>query len=229
MHSTTKDISELLSDFTTEDKGRVCSYIDSPNSIILTELLFDNAFKDLSPEEFAAVCSIFVTGARESDSSPSFSNTEPKVMAMYKRILEECAQLNDMTEAMNPTPPQQQQSTTQRAHQQNTASLLFDTRELGLEMVMPVLTWCRERNIASAMNAVPQGATVFPGNLARTLSRILNLLEQIGQAAAHIGDEQLSAKITQVEDKIKHGTLFVSSLHLLEIQEQRQKDLDSKM
>jgi superfamily II RNA helicase len=252
----TTNVTSLLSNFKTQAKGTVCSFIDNPNSVIITELLFDNALNDLTIPELAAVCSIFITSASASDQSASSSLYPDNIIQMHKRIVKECADLAQLTENVdkinndddgnnnnnnngnhNNNPTNEQIGPTDDEKLQNklnrdkkntetlaalkvSPSLLYDTREIGLQMVLPVLKWCETHNIEQSLEAAPGDGTLFPGNLSRALHRLLNLFAQIERGLETIGDETLLKKIRQTVEVVQSGTLFQSSLHLLEMQKQ---------
>ena len=50
-----------------EVKGRVACEVDSADELVITELIFNNSFSDLSVEQCVALCSCFVYGEKAND------------------------------------------------------------------------------------------------------------------------------------------------------------------
>lgn len=57
----------MNSDNVVEVKGRVACEVDSADELVITELIFNNSFSDLSVEQLVALCSCFVYGEKASD------------------------------------------------------------------------------------------------------------------------------------------------------------------
>jgi ATP-dependent RNA helicase DOB1 len=57
----------MNSDNVVEVKGRVACEVDSADELVITELIFNNSFSDLSVEQLVALCSCFVYGEKASE------------------------------------------------------------------------------------------------------------------------------------------------------------------
>ena len=57
----------LNADNVVEAKGRVACEVDSADELVITELIFNNSFSDLSVEQLVALCSCFVFGEKAKD------------------------------------------------------------------------------------------------------------------------------------------------------------------
>lgn len=149
------------------------------------------------------------------DWNNNWVKTKPFAFSMYEQVLFQCSELEREVgdDQVNQLLQSNQQATT-------SSSLLYDPREIGLQMVIPVLVWCKTHNIQKALDSASTPDSIFPGNLARILSRLLNLIDQLTQAATSCGNEELIEKLKSVEGVVKHGTLFESSLHLKDLTEQ---------
>ncbi|XP_061228076.1 exosome RNA helicase MTR4 isoform X4 [Neopsephotus bourkii] len=172
-----------------EMKGRVACEISSADELLLTEMMFNGIFNDLSPEQTAALLSCFVF---QENSSEMPKLTEQ--LAGPLRQMQECAK---------------------RIARVSAEAKLEIDEENYLNSFRPHLmdvvhTWANGANFAH----ICKMTDVFEGSIIRCMRRLEELLRQMCQAAKAIGNTELENKFAEGITKIKRDIVFAASLYL---------------
>ncbi|NXF39503.1 MTREX helicase, partial [Nyctibius bracteatus] len=172
-----------------EMKGRVACEISSADELLLTEMMFNGIFNDLSAEQATALLSCFVF---QENSSEMPKLTEQ--LAGPLRQMQECAK---------------------RIAKVSAEAKLETDEENYLNSFRPnlmdvVYTWANGANFAH----ICKMTDVFEGIIIRCMRRLEELLRQMCQAAKAIGNTELENKFAEGITKIKRDIVFAASLYL---------------
>ncbi|XP_059551015.1 exosome RNA helicase MTR4 isoform X3 [Myotis daubentonii] len=172
-----------------EMKGRVACEISSADELLLTEMMFNGLFNDLSAEQATALLSCFVF---QENSSEMPKLTEQ--LAGPLRQMQECAK---------------------RIAKVSAEAKLEIDEETYLSSFKPHLmdvvhTWATGATFAH----ICKMTDVFEGSIIRCMRRLEELLRQMCQAAKAIGNTELENKFAEGITKIKRDIVFAASLYL---------------
>ncbi|XP_049719730.1 exosome RNA helicase MTR4 isoform X2 [Loxodonta africana] len=172
-----------------EMKGRVACEISSADELLLTEMMFNGLFNDLSAEQATALLSCFVF---QENSSEMPKLTEQ--LAGPLRQMQECAK---------------------RIAKVSAEAKLEIDEESYLSSFKPhlmdvVYTWATGATFAH----ICKMTDVFEGSIIRCMRRLEELLRQMCQAAKAIGNTELENKFAEGITKIKRDIVFAASLYL---------------
>ncbi|XP_072920538.1 exosome RNA helicase MTR4 [Hemitrygon akajei] len=172
-----------------EMKGRVACEISSADELLLTEMMFNGIFNDLTAEQATALLSCFVFQEK--------ANEMPKLteqLAGPLRQMQECAR---------------------RIAKVSAEAKLEVDEEMYLDSFRPhlmdvVFTWANGSTFAQ----ICKMTEVFEGSIIRCMRRLEELLRQMCQAAKAIGNTELENKFAEGISKIKRDIVFAASLYL---------------
>ncbi|KAK0521413.1 ATP-dependent RNA helicase mtr4 [Tilletia horrida] len=155
-----------------EKKGRVACEISSGDELLLTEMMFNGLFNELTAEQCAALLSCFVFNEK----------TESKV-----RLREELQQ-----------PLRTMQEMARRIAKVSVESRLPVNEDeyvqsFRVELMEAVLMWCRGQKFVD----VCKTSDVFEGSIIRAFRRLSELIRQMVAAAKAIGNLELESKFEQ--------------------------------
>ncbi|KAI9024145.1 antiviral helicase [Hyaloraphidium curvatum] len=172
-----------------ELKGRVACEISSGDELMLTELMFNGAFNDLSLEQIAAILSCFVF----QEKSEEAVRTREELKAPL-RVLQETAR--------------------RIARVSNESKMPLDEEEyvqsFKTDMMDVVYNWCQ----GAKFSQIVKMTDAFEGSIIRGIRRLEELLRQMAVAAKTIGNTELEAKFTAAIEKVKRDIVFAASLYL---------------
>ncbi|XP_051540078.1 exosome RNA helicase MTR4 [Myxocyprinus asiaticus] len=172
-----------------EMKGRVACEISSADELLLTEMVFNGLFNDLTAEQATALLSCFVFQEN--------ANEMPKLteqLAGPLRQMQECAK---------------------RIAKVSAEAKLDVDEDTYLNQFRPhlmdvVYTWAN----GSSFSQICKMTDVFEGSIIRCMRRLEELLRQMCQAAKAIGNTELENKFAMGITKIKRDIVFAASLYL---------------
>nr|XP_002131169.1 exosome RNA helicase MTR4 [Ciona intestinalis] len=172
-----------------ETKGRVACEISAADELLLTELIFNGVFNNLTPAQCAALLCCFVFDEK--------SKSIPK-------LSEELA-----------TPLRQLHETARKiAKVSNESKLVLDEEEYVQKfktMLMDVVhSWCNGSSFAK----IAEMTDVFEGSIIRCMRRLEELLREMCHAAKAIGNTHLENKFSEGIQLIKRDIIFAASLYL---------------
>ncbi|KAK9356228.1 rRNA-processing arch domain-containing protein [Lipomyces doorenjongii] len=172
-----------------EVKGRVACEISTGDELMLTEMIFNGVFNDLTPEQIAALLSCFVFQEKTKET--------PKMPAELAKPL------RDLKE------------TARRIAKVSRESKLDISEEDYVEgfkssLMEVVYSWAQGATFAQ----ICKMTDVYEGSLIRMFKRLEELLRQMVQAAKVIGNEDLETKMDAAMEKIRRDLVAAGSLYL---------------
>ncbi|KAL1920074.1 uncharacterized protein VTP21DRAFT_1220 [Calcarisporiella thermophila] len=172
-----------------EMKGRVACEISSGDSLLLTELIFNGVFNDLTVDQCVALLSCFC-----------FQEKSEKIPKLREEL---AAPLRTMQEAARRIAKVSQES-----------KLMIDEEQyvqgFRSELMDVVYAWCQGAKFVQIMKMTD----VFEGSLIRAFRSLEELLRQMVAAAKSIGATELENKFAEGITRIKRGVVFAASLYL---------------
>jgi len=174
-----------------QTKGRFSCEITTGDELVLTDMVFDGVFNDLTPEEATALLSCFVHKEKSKEDSrvpPSLQAPMRQLQAAARLVAKVSADAKLMT-----------------AEEEND---YVDSFNSGLVEV--TFSWACGANFADICRLTD----IFEGSIIRSLRRLEELLRQVASASAAIGNTELKDKFEQGALKIRRGVVFAASLYL---------------
>ncbi|XP_058472504.1 exosome RNA helicase MTR4 [Solea solea] len=172
-----------------EVKGRVACEISSADELLLTEMVFNGLFNDLTAEQATALLSCFVFQENASE-MPKLTEQ----LAAPLRRMQECAK---------------------RIAKVSADAKLEVDEETYLNQFKPhlmdvVFAWANGATFAQ----ICKMTDVFEGSIIRCMRRLEEVLRQMCSAAKAIGNTELENKFAEGITKIKRDIVFAASLYL---------------
>lgn len=168
-------------------KGRVACEINN-HELIITELVFENAFTDLHPTEIVALLSCFVFQQRRC-SEPKLTKTLEEGKKRILTMAEEIAWL------------------------QSECGLVTSVEEFkeqyNFGLVEAVFEWARGMPFSEITNLTD----VQEGIIVRCIQRLDETCRDVRNAARVIGDPKLGEKMEEASAMIKRDIVFAASLY----------------
>ncbi|XP_056288777.1 exosome RNA helicase MTR4 [Pseudoliparis swirei] len=172
-----------------EMKGRVACEISSADELLLTEMVFNGLFNDLTAEQATALLSCFV-------------------------FQENASEMPKLTEQLA-APLRQMQECAKRIAKVSAEAKLDIDEEAYLNQFKPhlmdvVFAWANGATFAQ----ICKMTDVFEGSIIRCMRRLEEVLRQMCSAAKAIGNTELENKFAEGITKIKRDIVFAASLYL---------------
>ncbi|KAJ3605916.1 hypothetical protein NHX12_027959 [Muraenolepis orangiensis] len=172
-----------------EMKGRVACEISSADELLLTEMIFNGLFNDLTAEQATSLLSCFV-------------------------FQENASEMPKLTEQLA-GPLRQMQECAKRIAKVSADAKLEVDEETYLNQFKPhlmdvVYTWANGASFAQ----ICKMTDVFEGSIIRCMRRLEEVLRQMCSAAKAIGNTELENKFALGITKIKRDIVFAASLYL---------------
>uniref|UniRef100_A0A1X7UR54 Exosome RNA helicase MTR4 n=1 Tax=Amphimedon queenslandica TaxID=400682 RepID=A0A1X7UR54_AMPQE len=172
-----------------ELKGRVACEIDCGEELLLTEMIFNGAFNDLSVEQCVALLSCFV-------------------------FQEKTDEMPKLTEELSGPLRLMQDSARKIAKVAKEAKLDID-EDTYVESFRPhLMDVLHAWSTGAAFSQICKMTDVFEGSIIRCIRRLEEILRQMCQAAKTIGNTELENKFAQGIMRIKRDIVFAASLYL---------------
>lgn len=170
-------------------KGRVACEITSGDELLLTEMLFNGAFNDLTPFQTNALLSCFV-----------FDEKTEQMARLTEELDQPLRTMQDLARRI--------------ATVSKEANLELDEKEY-IEKFKPNLmdvvhAWSRGASFAQLCKMTD----AFEGSIIRCMRRLEELLRQMCQASRVIGNTDLENKFAESITYIKRDIVFAASLYL---------------
>ena len=174
-----------------ETKGRFACELNTADEILVTDMVFEGSFNELSVEQTVALLSCFV------HSEPSKANAATKLRQDLQPLY------------------QQLQTVAQKVARARLDAKIAVDEEAYFKSFNPELM---EVSFAWASGAkfvdVCRLTEVFEGSIIRVIRRLEELLRQLASASLAIGNVELKEKFESGADKIRRGVVFTASLYL---------------
>ena len=190
-------------DFINEDgivqlKGRVARELNNCDELIATELIFDNTFTHMPPDEICALLSCFVLQGKSKEDPV----LPPALKERQKLITGIATKLGELQVDLGvPITPQE---------------YVEENVQIGLMEV--VLEWARNKPFQEIMKLTDYEE----GSIVRTIVRLDETLRDFKTAAKLIGNVDLATKMDEASHLIKRDIVFASSLYISEAPAQQQ-------
>ncbi|KAG0266345.1 ATP-dependent RNA helicase mtr4 [Mortierella polycephala] len=172
-----------------EMKGRVACEITSGDELLLTEMIFNGAFNDLTVEQTVALLSCFVF-QEKTDAVPALREE----LATPLRLMQEAAR--------------------KIAKVSQDCKLTLDEEEyvqsFRSELMDVVYAWAN----GARFSQICKMTEAFEGSIIRAFRRLEELLRQMATASKSIGNTELESKFAAGIVCIKRDIIFASSLYL---------------
>ncbi|RLN48431.1 hypothetical protein BBJ28_00000073 [Nothophytophthora sp. Chile5] len=172
-------------------KGRTACEVSTTDELLVTEMIFNGQFNDLTVNDAVALlsCLINTEKKKESDKPPAAESLE--------------------------VPVRQLRETAQRiAKVMQDAKITIDVDEyagaFNTSLVDVVIAWCQ----GAKFSQICKMSDAFEGTIIRCLRRLEELLRQLTLAAHSIGDIELEKKFDEGGKKLKRDIVFAASLYL---------------
>ncbi|EEH43368.2 ATP-dependent RNA helicase MTR4 [Paracoccidioides brasiliensis Pb18] len=171
-------------------KARVACEISSGDELMLSELLFNGFFNNLTPEQCAAVLSVFV-----------FEETSKETPPISKEEL--AKPLRDI---------QAQARVIAKVSQESKLTVNEDEYVKGFrwELMEVIYEWAKGKSFAE----ICKMTDVYEGSLIRTFRRLEECMRQMAQAAKVMGSEDLEKKFEKSLEMVKRDIVAAQSLYL---------------
>eukprot|EP00033_Pygsuia_biforma_P000792 GCRY01000924.1.p1 GENE.GCRY01000924.1~~GCRY01000924.1.p1 ORF type:complete len:1040 (-),score=392.45 GCRY01000924.1:28-3147(-) len=186
-----KRLGYTTSEHIIDTKGRVACEINTSDELLVTELIFNGVFNELTPSQTTALLSVMMESGGKADEKVKLKEE----LAGPLRVLHESAK--------------------SVAQVSRDCRLEVDVEEYvqkfsGLQMMDVVHAWTEGASFA----AIIKLSSVFEGNIIRIIRRLEELLRQLSNAAKSIGDQHLENKFAECISRIKRDIVFAASLYL---------------
>ncbi|KAF2491028.1 putative ATP dependent RNA helicase [Lophium mytilinum] len=170
-------------------KARVACEISTGDTLVLSELLFNRFFNELTPQQCAAVLSVFIF-EEKSKESPALREELAKP---FREIQAEARRVAKVS----------QESKVELVEKE-----YLDT--FKPELMEVVFAWSK----GASFLEICKLTDVYEGNLIRLFRRLEELLQQMGQAAKVMGSEELEQKFVDSLGMVKRDLVAAQSLYL---------------
>lgn len=171
-----------------EFKGRVACELSSGDELLLTEMIFNGTFNDLTAPQCAALLSCFVC-----DDKASELNMDKELETCYK-------QMQDFARRIAKVSKECKMEIDENEYVDKFKPTLMDI----------VLKWCK----GASFLQIIQMTDVFEGNIIRCMRRLEELMRQMVQASKTIGNTDLENKFSEGIRLLKRDIVFAASLYL---------------
>lgn len=171
-----------------EFKGRVACELSSGDELLITEMIFNGTFNDLTAAQCAALLSCFVCDDRASEQT-----IDAELQAPYKQI-------QDFARRIAKVSKECKMELDEDEYVEKFKSTLMEV----------VLKWCK----GSSFLQICQMTDVFEGNIIRCMRRLEELMRQMVQASKTIGNTDLENKFSEGIRLLKRDIVFAASLYL---------------
>ncbi|ORX78294.1 antiviral helicase [Basidiobolus meristosporus CBS 931.73] len=172
-----------------EVKGRVACEISTGDELLLTEMIFNGVFNDLTVEQSVALLSCFVF-QEKSEQAPKLGEELAGPLRMMQEAARRIAKVSQESK-LNVNEEEYVQS--------------FRSEHMDV-----VFAWCN----GAKFSQIIKMTDTFEGSLIRGFRRLEELLRQMCAAAKSIGNTELENKFADGINKIKRDIVFAASLYL---------------
>merc|ERR1711892_1548 len=172
-----------------EIKGRIACELSSADELLLTEMMFNGLFNNMTPPQVAAILSCFVCSEKSSEM--------PK-----------------LTDALS-GPLRTMQDMARRIAKVSREAKIELEEDSYVERFKPFMMdivheWCRGASFLS----ICKMTDMFEGSIIRSMRLLEELLRQMVQASKNIGNVELENKFSEAIKLLKRDIVFAASLYL---------------
>jgi len=172
-----------------EIKGRIACELSSADELLLTEMMFNGLFNEMSPPLVAAILSCFVCTEK--------SNEMPKLTDQLSGSLR---QMQDMARRIAKVSREAKLEMEEDSYVEKFKPFMMDI----------VHEWCKGASFLS----ICKMTDMFEGSIIRSMRLLEELLRQMVQASKNIGNVELENKFSEAIKLLKRDIVFAASLYL---------------
>ncbi|KCV69270.1 hypothetical protein H696_03697 [Fonticula alba] len=176
-----------------ELKGRVACEISTGDELLLTEMMLNGVFNDLSVEQICAILSCTVFDER-------VGKDDDKKPPMREELANPLRQLQETARHIARVSAECKLALDESTYLEKFKPELMDV----------VFQWASGAKFCD----VAKQTEVFEGSIIRCIRRLEELLRQMGSAAKAIGSAELENKFADAITRIKRDIVFAASLYL---------------
>lgn len=172
-------------------KGRTACEVSTADELLVTEMIFNGQFNDLTVNETVALLSCLINTEKQKEGAkpPAAENLEAPVRQLRETARRVAKTMQD-------------------------AKIAIDVDEyadaFNTSLVDVVIAWCE----GAKFSQICKMTDSFEGTIIRCLRRLEELLRQLTVAAHTIGDVDLEKKFEEGGKKLKRDIVFAASLYL---------------
>lgn len=180
--------------FTTQDdiielKGRVACEISTGDELLLTELIFNGTFNDLTPEQCAGLLSCFV-----------FQERAKEVPRLKPELAEPLKAMQDMATRLAKTYKECKIDVVEKDY----------VEQFRPELMEVTYAWCK----GASFTQICKMTDVYEGSLIRMFKRLEEMIKQMEVAAKTIGNVALQEKMEKAAELVHRDIVSAGSLYL---------------
>lgn len=172
-----------------ELKGRVACEISTGDELLLTELIFNGTFNELSAEQSAALLSCFV-----------FQERAKEIPRLKPELAEPLKAMQDMASKLARTYKECKIEVTEKEYVESFRSELMEV----------TYAWCK----GASFTQICKMTDVYEGSLIRMFKRLEEMIGQMESAAKTIGNIELGKKMVQAAELVHRDIVSAGSLYL---------------
>lgn len=172
-----------------EMKGRVACEISSGDNLVVTELLLNGVFNEMTAAECCSLLSCFVFQEKAQE-MPKLTEKLSNALSQLKETARQVATVSKEMEVLK---------------DEDEYIDSFKPHLMGV-----VLEWAKGTSFVK----ITQMTNIYEGSIIRCLRRLEEFMRQMVQAAKTIGNEDLEKKFTEGIQSIKRNIVFSASLYL---------------
>ncbi|KAF2677308.1 antiviral helicase [Lentithecium fluviatile CBS 122367] len=170
-------------------KARVACEISTGDELVLSELLFNRFFNELTPEQCAACLSCFIFEEKCTD-----------VPALKEELAKPYREIQAQARVVAKISQESKLPVNEEEY----------LKSFKYELMDVVFSWARGASFAE----ICKMTDVYEGSLIRLFRRLEELLRQIAQAAKVMGSEELEQKFTAALELVRRDLVAAQSLYL---------------
>ncbi|KAL5120471.1 ATP-dependent RNA helicase mtr4 [Pleosporales sp. CAS-2024a] len=170
-------------------KARVACEISTGDELVLSELLFNRFFNELTPEQCAACLSCFI-----------FEEKSNQVQALKEELAKPFREIQQQARVIAKMSQESKVALNEEEYLNSFKSELMDV----------VFAWAKGATFAE----ICKMTDVYEGSLIRLFRRLEELLRQIAQASKVMGSEELEQKFTAALGLVRRDLVAAQSLYL---------------
>lgn len=203
MRNVLRDLNFVSASFIPQIKARVARELGGGDeTLYLTELLMNNVFDKLEPEEIVAVVSVFVAQARSQEETDIESLEIPQTLIDALIKCEEIFMWINETEKKHGLGEEGENG----KNKQPQANFL---------LVKPLFEWAKGKDFVE----ISEFTEVLEGAIVRTIQRVEQTLRNIKRALTVLGNDTQIQKVDKASAIIKRDIAFALSLYIDENKE----------
>lgn len=168
-------------------KGIIGAKINECNSVILTELITNNYFDDLTPQEIVAIMSIFTDPIKTTCGDKNNFDGTPKI---HQRI-------GDLTTFINEC----------SSYETEIASTHFANWNISYDYIDIALEWANGMQVPEILIMLNQYGE-YEGNFVKNMLKICNIVKDVNEICKSIGKKELMPAFEQIESLILRNIVF---------------------